>query len=225
MSRAAALLGAVVAASAPAFSQDLLPSPPLQPDIAALPRLAGETPAIRQINDELQRLDAFDLEALNCYGGSRSDGPFRSVEVLADGPEFLSLQIANSTYCEDAAHPWWEQKIVTFDLEDGHTTQLLEYLPFYWGTADNPQDLLSLFFINSVGDLPMECVLTYARAIRDSTLFLELGVAKAERALIIWPVGLPHVESPCLEAAFVPVERLVDLGFHGKLIDALTPAQ
>jgi hypothetical protein len=212
-----------LAAAVPALAQEVVPSPPLEADVMALPRLAGESPAVRRINDELQRLDDFDLEALACYYGSRSVDPIRSVEVLADGPEFLSLLIANSTYCEGAAHPWWEQKIVTLDLESGETTQLLEYLPHRWGIADNPEDLLSIFFINSVDDLPMECVRSYARAIRDGALYFDLGLVEAQGALMLWPSGLAYAETPCLEAAYVPIDRLREAGFGERLIEALTP--
>jgi hypothetical protein len=221
MIRAAAVLCAM--AAAPALGQELLPSPPLQPDIMALPRLAGNSPAIQQINTELQRLDDVDLKVLNCYYGSRSDDPLRSVEVLSDGPEFLSLLIATSTFCEGAAHPWSEQKIVTFDLETGKTTELHEYFPPAWGTVEHPEDLLSIYFLNLLDDLPMDCVPAYARAVRNAWLYFDLGVSKADRALILWPSGVAPVESHCLQAIHVPVEQLLDAGFHGKLIDALSP--
>lgn len=224
MIRAVAMLGAWLAA-APSFAQELLQGPPLQPDIMALPRLVGDSPAIRQINDELERLDAFDLEALNCYYGSRSDNPLRTVEVLSDGPQFLSLLIDNSAFCEGGARPWWEQKIVTFDLAAGKATKLHEYFPPSWGNAEHADDLLSIYFINLVDDLAMDCVPAYARTIRTGYLFFDLGVSRSERALVLLPSGLAPVESACLEALYVPVEQLVEAGFHGKLIDALAPAQ
>jgi hypothetical protein len=222
MIRAAALLCAM--AAAPALGQELLPSPPLQPDVTALPRLAGNSPAIQKINAELKRLDEFDLEALTCYHTDQPENSARSVEVLSDGPEFLSLMISNSTYCAGTDRSWSEQKIVTFDLEAGETTKLHEYFPPSWGTAEHSEDLLSIYFINLVDDLPMDCVPAYARAVRTGYIFFDLGIAKAERALVLWPSGLAPVETPCLEAIHVPVDQLVDAGFHGKLIDALTPA-
>lgn len=220
MIRAAALLCAM--AAAPALGQELLPGPPLQPDVTALPRLAGNSPAIQQVNAELQRLDESDLEAINCYHTDQPANPVRTVKVLSDGPEFLSLMISNSTYCTGTARIGSEQKLVTFDLEAGQTTELWEYLPFYWGTAENPEDLLTVFFLNEI-DLPMDCVPAYAWAIRTGYLFFDLGVSKADRALILWPAGVGPVESHCLVTASVPFDRLVDAGFHGKLIDALTP--
>lgn len=220
MIRLALTLGAALFPASAVTAQDLLPSPPLAPDVAALPRLAGEGAIIARVNAALAQRDQRDLDAVTCYGG-QPDGPFRTVEVFADGPEFLSLVISTSSYCEGAAHPWWHQDILNFDLETGEQTDLRAYMPTAFGS--NPEDALAVLFLNTVADLPGDCVQSYARAFRDGYLRFDLGLAEAEGALMIWPGGLAYVETPCLDLAYVPLARLQEAGFHGTLIRALSP--
>jgi hypothetical protein len=207
---------AVLLVTGPAWAE-VLPQPPLAPDIAALPRLAGDGDIAARVNDQLALLDQRDLEALLCYGGLAED-PFRTVEVLSDGPEFLSLMIATSGYCQGAAHGWWGQRIVTFDLATGAETDLHDTLPFPPSLTD---DSLAVLFLNTVGDLPGECVVAYAAALRDGFLGFDLGLSEAEGALVLWPRGLAYVETPCLDLAFVPLERLREAGFDPRLIRTL----
>jgi hypothetical protein len=174
------------------------------------------------VNDQLDALDQRDLDAVLCYHGARSDGPFRTVEVLADGPEFLSFLIATSSYCDGAAHAWWAQRIVSFDLQTGQETDLRAFLPAGFG---NPEVDLAVLFLNSVGVLPGDCVAAYASAFQAGGLRFDLGLAEGEGegALVLWPRGLAYVETPCLDLAFVPVARLREAGFHGRLTGALAP--
>jgi hypothetical protein len=217
------MLFASLLAATQAAAQELVPSPPLAPDIAALPRLKGDGAVVSQINVRLHQLDERDLENVNCNYGSRSDDPFRSVEVLSDGPEFLSFLIATGAFCEGAAHPWSSQEIVNFDLETGTETDLLAFLPEHlWGAA-NPEDWLAVLFLNYVADLSVDCAQSYAFAQREDHLQFDLGLVEAQGALMLWPHGLAYLETPCLDAAFIPLTRMEDAGFHGRLLHALAP--
>ncbi|OZA07557.1 MAG: hypothetical protein B7Y02_13750 [Rhodobacterales bacterium 17-64-5] len=222
MIRLTVLLCAMLVASGQAHAQTVTSIPPLGADIAASPRLVGEGAVIAKVNAALARRDQRDLDAITCFGG-KPDGPFRTVEVIADGPEFLSLIIRNSSYCAGAAHPWWSQEILTFDLETGSETDLLPYLPAAFGT--DPQEELAVLFLNTVADLPGDCVQVYTWALRDGHLRFDLGVVKAESALMLWPSGLAYVDRPCLDTAYVSMARLQEAGFHAKLIRALLPSR
>jgi hypothetical protein len=205
-----------------ATAQDLIESAPLGPDIAALPRLAGDGAIAAKVNAQLQALDEGDLDAVICSGESASEGPSRAVEVLSDGPEFLSFLISMGTYCAGAAHPWWSQRTLNFDLDTGQQTDLREFLPQGFAQTDGDDDPMAVLFLNAVGDLPGECVGAYARAIREGYLQLDLGLVQSQGALLLWPGGLAHVETPCLDAAFVPLARLTEAGFDARLLSALS---
>lgn len=213
----------MLSAATHAIAQDLVPSPNLAPDIAALPRLNGDGAVVSDINARLQHLDDHDLENLNCNGQSPPDGPFRAVEVLADGPEFLSFMIDIGAYCDGAAHPSWSREIVNLDLQTGEETGLREFLPPSGRPSQRRDDLLTVFFLNSVADLPGDCVQAYAWALSNGYLHLDLGLDEAEGALLLWPSGLAYVETPCLDTAYVPVDRLREAGFGERLTRALTP--
>lgn len=207
-------------AAGPALAE-LIPSPPLAPDVAALPRVAGDGAVPQAVNVALERRDAKDLDAVNCFGGTRSDGPFRSVEILSDGPDFLSFFITIGASCEGAAHPWSTTTTLNIDLETGRQTDLREFLPF---PGDDPDASLAVLFLNAVDDLPGECLDAYAQAFREGWLGFDLGLAEARGALVVWPKGLAYPQTPCLDVAYVPVARLREAGFDGRLTDALAPA-
>lgn len=218
-----AALFAVLFAPTQGAAQMLIPSPPLAPDIAALPRLNGDGVGFSDINALLDMLDARDLDALNCYGSAAPDGPFRTVEVLSDGPEFLSFQIDNSTYCEGAAHPWWHRKIVNIDLATGQETDLRAFLPRSFMPSGEPVDPLVVLFLNTVAELPGECVSAYGWALQNGYVQLNLGLVEAKGALMLWPDGLAYADTPCLDAALVPSAKLKEAGFDGRLMQALVP--
>jgi hypothetical protein len=75
---------------APASADPLIPSPPLAPEVAALPRLAGDTATAGFINDALEDLDRRHLALVTCDGGT-SDQPYRAVETLSEG--YLSFDL------------------------------------------------------------------------------------------------------------------------------------
>ncbi|MGL4320187.1 MAG: hypothetical protein ACRCS3_04925 [Paracoccaceae bacterium] len=220
--RAGALVMAGVLIGQLACAQDLIDSALLGPDIAALPRLAGGGAIADVVNAQLQTIDESDLNALSCVGDSGSERPSRRVEVLSAGPEFLSFLISKGAYCAGAAHPSWSQRTVNFDLQTGEQTNLRAFMPRNFTPSDQQDDPLAVMFLNTIGDLPGDCVQAYARAIRDGHLGFELGLAKSQGALMLWPDGLAHVHTPCLDMAYVPLARLQEAGFDARILKALS---
>jgi hypothetical protein len=215
-----ASLGLMLATVVPATAQDIESSPDLAPDIAALPRLVGESAAVQRINDQLALLDQRDFETVSCGDPGRAQDPVRTIEILADGPDFLSVMITSGGYCEGAAHPWWTQSIANFDLKTGEATDLRQYFPQAWQGSD---ETLFLLFINTVGELSGECLQAYTALSRDEFYSFDLGLAETEAALVILPVGLPYIDSPCVMTAYVPATRLAEAGFGSRLVQALSP--
>lgn len=215
-------LAALLALADTALAQDLLTTPPLATHVAALPRLAGNSSVAHKVNAELDKLDARDLAAVDCNADRQTGQPFRSVDVLSDGPDFLSLRISTGAWCERAAHPWALTEIVTFDLRAGKETDLRNLLPGKPKPVEDQNDLLFVLFLNSVDDLPGDCAATYATNMRAGYLTFDLGLDEANRALVLWPHGLAYVDQPCLDLAHVPVDRLTEAGFDRRLTDALS---
>lgn len=117
------------------------------------------------------------------------------------------------------------QTIVNFDLVTGEKTDLRSFFPLPLQQSDDPDTPLAVLFLNAVDDLSTDCVQAYAWAIEDGYLNFNIGVAEAERALVIWPHGLGYARGSCLSLAYVAVERLREAGFNERLVRALSPLQ
>jgi hypothetical protein len=218
----AAVLAGLFAASM-ASAQDLIETPPLAPDVAGLPRLAGDGAIAAEVNAQLQELDERDLDAINCSGESPARNPSRTVEVLSNGPDFLSIFISKGTYCEGTAHPWRVQTIVNFDLRTGNRTDLREFMPQSFVQADQDGDPMAIMYLNEVEDFTSNCVLAFARELQVGGLDLHLGLVESENALMLLLRGLSsYVDTPCLNAAYVPLARLEEAGFDERLLRALS---
>lgn len=212
----------VAAFATTASADELIPSPPLAPNVAALPRLSGSGSLVARVNGLLQALDDSDFATVTCSDERRAEDPFRSVEVLSDGPAFLSFLVSTGTYCEGAAHPFSAQWTVNIDLETGAATNLRQFLPPSFIDAGVSEDALAVLFLNAVADLPGDCAQTYARAMREGYLAFDLGLVEADSALLLWPRGLAYAETFCTDLAYVPVDRLREAGFSDRLVQALT---
>lgn len=216
-------MSAALALGSPVFGVELVPRQPLAPGVEGLPRLAGSGEFVERINAALQELDAEDLEAATCYG-DYVNPPDRSVDILANGTDFLAFQIFVSPTCEGVMHLWMTREVVNFDLATGERTDLLDLLPDRWRDNRDRDDYLRVLYLNSIVPLIGECVESFAWAIRDDLLSFELSLDEAESTLLILPHGLSEAEKPCLEDAHVPVWRLREMGFDERLIRALGSA-
>lgn len=219
--RAICLLAALAAGS-PLRAEGLVSAPPLAPDVEALPRLSGDTEIVQRVNDALQNRDDVDNGIATC-DGENPEGAFRSVDILAEGAEFLTFIIEVGGYCEGAAHPWSERHIVNFDMRTGNETDLMEYLPRTVAEEADPADALLKLYVDGAGDdLPEDCLdaLTFAKDQRQ--LWFDLGLDLKSQALLLLPQGLPYVASGCESEVGLSIDRLQEAGFDGKLIRALT---
>ncbi len=212
---------AFAALAAPLAAQELVPSPPLAPNVEALPRLAGDTAIAGQINATLQMLDDQDFQSVTC-DGEDAEYAVRSVKVLSDGPEFLSVLLSSGGACEWANYPFSTTDLLNFDLETGSQTDLLQLLPVGWAdriNADDPEDdpLLALYLETAGKELRDQCQQT----LMEGSISFEFGLDGQKRRLVILPEGLLHIELGCENAVYVPAERLKAAGFHPRLFAAL----
>jgi hypothetical protein len=212
---------ALVALAAPLAAQDLIPSPPLAPNVDALPRLDGDTVVARQINAALQMLDEQDLQSVTCEGEDPENAS-RSVKVLSDGPEFLSLLLSSGGACEGSNYPFSMTELLNFDLETGGQIDLLQFLPDGWADRINAYDpdndpLLALYLEMAGEEVRDQCQDT----LMNGSISFEFGLDGQEGQLLILPDGLLHIELGCENAVSVPVERLKAVGFHPRLIESL----
>lgn len=217
----AALVSVALVLCGPVAAQELIPSPPLAAGIEALPRLDGRTATARRANSALQALDDLHLGFLICDDGSMENSS-RRIEVLADGPDFLSFLIQIGGLCRGAAHPWFELQIVNFDLTSGRQTELADHLPESWIEAGDPVYPLYDLYLAALGqDVTEECRETLADALTERRLRFDLGLDTRTQALAVLPVGLPQVAKGCGNVAGLDPDTLRRAGFGPRLIKAV----
>jgi hypothetical protein len=217
---AALLLCAPVCA--PASADPLIPSPPMAPDVAALPRLAGDSAMAGYINKALDELDRRHFALVTCDAGTPDD-PYRAVDTLSAGPEFLSFFITLGGFCDGAAHPFSDRQLVTFDLASGLRTDLTDLLPPDWSEPrEAAAQLFTLYRKNLSPPLDDECLATFTHIVTEGYLTFDLGPDARSQRLVLLPVGLPYVAMTCDNEALVPPDQLRAAGFDPRLVEALT---
>ena len=221
---AALAFGVTFSAGTTVTAEDLLSDQKLSLSLDAFPTLKLAKNIEESVGAALEDLSKKYLGYASCDGGTAEDFG-TSVEVLSDGPEFLSFVIYADGYCEGAAHPWHSAETVNFNLETGRRTELIEFLPEEWHHDDDAEDTLRVVYFNFVGDLPGECAETYATAFREGYLQLQIGLDEVRSELVLQAHGLAYAESFCLDEARVPIKWLEGAGFHRKLIRALSGYQ
>lgn len=215
-------LAFLLALAAPVGADPLVPSPPLAPDVAALPRLADDTDLSEVINDSLDEIDQRHLNLVTCDSGTPND-PYRSVEVLSDGPDLLSFHITLGGYCEGAAHPFTLNQVVTFDLATGLRTDLSDLLPPAWSASDSAAaHLLDLYRAHQQTPLTEDCQKILASLMAEGDLRFDLGPDTRSQRLLLQPIGLSHVALSCDYEAWVPLAQLRAAGFHPRLVETLS---
>ena len=218
---AALAFGVTFSAGTTVAAEDILSDQKLSLSLDAFPTLKLAKNIEERVGAALEDLNKKYLGYASCDGGTPEDFG-TSVEVLSDGPEFLSFVIYAGGYCKGAAHPWHGAETVNFNLETGQRTELSEFLPEEWRHGDHAEDTLLLVYLSFVGSLPDACSDTYARAFRDGYLGVQLGLDEARGELVLDAYGLAYAATNCLDEARVPVTWLEQEGFHGKLIRALS---
>ncbi|MCJ2133927.1 hypothetical protein MKK69_07555 [Methylobacterium sp. J-026] len=134
--RRGACVGALlVALAGPAAAADravgLKAQPELMPGIDAMPQIeAPADDAERRINAALRRLDEKvrkAAQACRAEGGTHSDWG-RTVKTPMRGPRFLSVEIADGTYC-GGPHPNAALMAIVYDLTAGAPVDWTALLP------------------------------------------------------------------------------------------------
>ena len=204
-------------------AETLTVPPPLADFVDAIPRLNGDTKAAASINAALAELDREQIVAMTCgEGGDNLERGFRHVDILSDGPVFLSLVVSAGASCE-AQYPGGWVETWNFDLSTGARTDLTEYLPDAWTELGRRDPMLFALYLDSVDETALEegCLDVLARDFESGLLELMLGIDTASGRLMILPEGLIPVESQCEEKAMVPVAQLRKAGFLPLLIQAV----
>lgn len=204
------------------------PSPTL---IFSLPRLAGTDAATARINVDLEKRDAKALEPiLRCEGGERHV----TINFISDA--FLSLSTSAGGYCEGAAHPFYAETHLTYDLTTGAPLDWFTLLPttLLTDNASKPTEPSDGFKSNAITklylayrELPETNDLTFdeieCRAYiggEPGTSF-DLWLDQPNHALAIAPTGVAYIYTPCIKSVYIPMDTLRSLGADPRLIEAL----
>lgn len=236
---ASALLTAGCAAAqseGPAAGPRLVWSGPLAEHFDALPRVAGTTPQAREINAYLDRIDVSDrAQRADCLaeGGGNVEWS-RSVEAPMTGPRFVSVLLTTGYYC-GGAHPSWQQKSLTFDLESGRLADWSDFLP----------DDMALPRYEASDRWPQLLRSPSLKAWYGREAIAKRRMAEGEddcaevlldyEPLDVWPdartgglalqvSGLAHAVSACTETVVMPIAELRRRGVDSTLIDAVEAA-
>lgn len=202
---------------------ELIHLPALGENIDATPRLALTTPMAEKINGSLQMFDTSSYEAL-----AACDGPARDVRTLSRSAEFLSLWVTESAICEGAAHPYYGDWLVSFDLSTGGTvfwdTLLPESLLQTKAADYDPNYPLRSAALNALyrAQAPKnaECAEVFANPVD-----FNFAIDAANHALAMVPVGLPYAEIACAETALIPLDLARTLDLSPRLLTAIETGQ
>lgn len=235
------LLGIVPAASAADRSVRLENPQPLRENLAAMPQIADPADdAERRINTALKRLDGNVRKAIR---GCKGSDWTRTVEAPMTGPGFLSLTVADTLFCEGAAHPESGLYAIVYDLTTGKPVDWAQLLPakLVGKQALEEQDdgtrivtlssqrLYQLYLAgytggSAAGDDLAECQQAIA-----------LQAADAPPAMMVWldagqgglaaEISLPHVVAACEQAVIIPAQTLRADGASPVLLKALQAAR
>lgn len=224
---------------ADALHAPLIFQPPLAPDLASLPRLAGQDPVSTKINAALQTEDDSLLSfRQDCLQEPNSDFS-ATYEVTLDGPEFLSILQSREWYC-NTAHGWSDRIPLIFDLKTGDAVDPASLLPAAvrpvshdqnWASFSVEKSLASVrpltdLYLTELASAPpneladlndLDCADILTRELHG---FLMWPNAKTH-ALMLMPNDLAYVFTPCQNPVALPVALLLKLHASPRLILAL----
>lgn len=187
--------------------------------VAALPVVNGDAPAAVRINAALAELDRTQQFAMTCEGLD-PEGAYRTVDILSDGPAFLSMFVTIAGACEGASYPWSEHHDLTFDLATGTLTDLVDFLPPGW--SDRGPELFAQYLAHvDPTTLEDDCLDVLSIAAEAERLSYRLAVDTARQGLVMQPSGLLRNEAGCEEAALLPADALRAAGFAPRLVAAV----
>lgn len=196
---------------------------PLAKDVASLPRIIGKSAAIAKVNALLAQRDAEVGERQTEIATGPCTFHERTVSVAYSGPRFLSIVEVDSGYCEGAAHPWYDQDYLTFDIISGTQIDGATFLPIGYGHLHPATTRLKTLYQSAHSSkLPDECLEVLTQDQANAMLSFAVWLDADRHALGISPIGLAYAFTACEDPAYIPLSRLKDLGFGSYLIEALT---
>jgi hypothetical protein len=225
----------------------LVDKPRLSVDIEAMPRLAGDSPAIIRLNAELDRLDATAVaDAGECgrmADSEEGDGWTRSITRPMTGPAYLTLREHLEIFC-GGAYPSTSQTPITWDLSTGDRVNWVAALPGLGLVQDQPEEGMPTDYVYSVRSPRLEAL--YERKMiaeatdaewRDQCKDVwtpkagdELGQgfrvwADAEHGGVAIDADYAHVVQACGGTVYLTADEMREAGAPAALIDALTAAK
>jgi hypothetical protein len=217
----------------PGHAQTLTLTPPLAENVEALPRMIGKTEVADKVNSALEKLDEGKLNYLTC-DGENPDYAFRSVDVLSEGPAFLSILVNEGGRCGDLVQPWSIKETLNFDLASGDQIGSEWFLPDAWTTnhwdAQNNRSAMALsprwlfdVYLEALAEAPPsdDCLDTLVAVYDLEQLNLILGVDSERRSLVVLPEKMPLIANDCELTALIGVETLKMKRFEYRVIERL----
>jgi len=249
--RPAALALTLLAACGQATAQDpaaapvgLIDKPRLSEEIEALPRLAGDGPAVVRINAELDRMDAAAIENATACAADAGDGPgggwSRTITQPMTGPAYVTLREHLETYC-GGPYPSTSQTAVTYDLAAGARIDWVAALPGLKLTLntfdDMPVDYVPTVASPALGAWYSRTILAGAgadaewleecRDVFDPEILAEQSFniwADAEHGGVSVVPDFPHAIQACAETATLTPADLRALNAAPALVSAIETA-
>ncbi|WGM30285.1 hypothetical protein [Brevundimonas sp. NIBR11] len=238
------------AAAAPAAAAvALIEKPKLSEEVEALPRLAGDSPAIVRINAELDRLDAAaSADAAECARmgneAGQGGGWSRWITRPMIGPAYVTLREHLDTYCGGAS-PSTSQTAITYDLSTGARVNWPALLPGLGLVQDAAEQGMPADYVYNVRSAQLEAL--YERKMiadeppgdAEGRGCLEVWKPKpadelgqgfkiwadAEHGGVAIDADYAHVVQACAGTVYLTADELRAAGAPQALIDALTAAK
>jgi hypothetical protein len=218
----------------PGHAQTLTLPPPLAENVEALPRMTGQTEVANKVNSVLETLDLHQLKYLACYWENPDNYQenlkyaFQSVDVLSEGPTFLSILVTVGRQCGDEAERYIYKETLNFDLASGDKLYLDAALPEGWaanGRSARNVSTKEMFAIYLEGlaeaPPPDECSDVLADFYNLGWSSVILGVDSKAKSLILIPEMFPFQVDGCKLTVLIGVNKLKALGFDSWLIKRL----
>jgi|GEM_PF-2433552 len=231
------------AAAPAAEAVTLIEKAKLSEEIEALPRLAGDSPAIARINAELDRNDATATDEAKACAENAGDGPGggfgRWVTRPMVGPAYVTLREHFDRYC-GGAYPSTAQTAVTYDVATGARVDWAAAIPglglhfyTYEGETSGEDELLmqsaalGALYSRKMLASPDTEWLDQCRDVFDPTALADQTFniwADAENGGVTVQPDFAHVVQACAESVTLTAADLRQFNADPKLVEAITAA-
>lgn len=197
---------------------------PVAENIAAFPKLTSNDTAAQTVNAKLTKLDN---QALHELDGGDCDVE-RSIKVAFHNQAFLSLFVTDSGNCIGAAHPFYSQYPLTFDLATGKQVDWQNLLPKSllerMKESHSPNYPLSsraleTIYLAALQNPSSNCDFPYSQPI-----YFDFWLDSEHRALALRPVNFAYVFTPCIQTVYLPIGDL-PADTSQRLHDALASSE